>query len=551
MSNSKIKKWIFIISIIAGIVLFFALRCSIAKQDSYSRDSLYISIKQNQTHELVKLFFVDNEAYAFLPSYTDLSKSQLLFGDDVFVSLADRMYKRKISLADISGYEFTDVQILDKQTKENVDVFRLKILKSDNIPAVFLSTQSGNLDYILEEKGNGENTQITIVNSDGNLAFNRECVLCGRGNSTWEKSDKKPFGLKLKDEISLLGMTPGRKWCLLANSLDNTYMGNMLAFDMANACMDTYNPSGRFIDLYINNEYYGNYVLTEDLEISKTRVDIPKLSDENQKVNPGLDMSSVDIIKTEEKGDAVLPNNPEDITGGYFIEQDFRTPKKKAVSYFRTEDNLIYNIKEPKYASIEEVDYISSLVQEMDDVIQNIDNPTFKNRKKAIDYIDVDSWVNWYMVAEITHDTDKAFTNIYLIKYPDSVSKKIYMGPSWDFDNRWGANGKSAFILTKLDIADDGCNWISKLYNEDLFFSTICEKWNSSYKDYLKNVAPEKIDFWESQIQRSVDMDVIRWGGESSRKNPLDYSLQFNCEKMKGWIEAREQFLSGQWDNGL
>lgn len=84
-----------------------------------------------------------------------------------------------------------------------------------------------------------------------------------------------------------------------------------------------------------------------------------------------------------------------------------------------------------------------------------------------------------------------------------------------------------------------------------MFYSTICEKWNSSYKDYLKNVAPGKTDFWELQIQKSVDMDVVRWGGESSRKNPLDYNLHSNCENMKEWIKAREQFLSGQWDIGL
>ena len=95
----------------------------------------------------------------------------------------------------------------------------------------------------------------------------------GRGNSTWF-SNKRPYSLKLSAESDLLGMGQASKWVLLANSQDPTNLNNKLVMDLASRVSSQWAPECQWVDLYLNGQYNGLYLLTEKVESHSNRLSI-------------------------------------------------------------------------------------------------------------------------------------------------------------------------------------------------------------------------------------------------------------------------------------
>lgn len=61
-------------------------------------------------------------------------------------------------------------------------------------------------------------------------------------------------------------MPKAKTWILLANHADPSLLRNTLAYDLAAAFGLPGSPDSRFVDLTINGEYLGNYLITEKVE---------------------------------------------------------------------------------------------------------------------------------------------------------------------------------------------------------------------------------------------------------------------------------------------
>jgi len=112
---------------------------------------------------------------------------------------------------------------------------------------------------------------------DGKGEYNHYCGtgrIRGRGNSTWEWYDKKPYKFKLDEKSKLLGLEKARNWNLLANYRDVTDLMNALAFETARCLGMPYTNHTRFVEVFLNDDYIGLYQLTEKIEVGKNRVNI-------------------------------------------------------------------------------------------------------------------------------------------------------------------------------------------------------------------------------------------------------------------------------------
>ena len=98
----------------------------------------------------------------------------------------------------------------------------------------------------------------------------------GRGNSTWEWYEKKPYKFKLDQKSKLLGMEKAKDWNLLANYRDVTDMMNALAFETARVMGMPNTNHTRFVELFLNGDYIGLYQLTEKVEVDDNRVNIDR-----------------------------------------------------------------------------------------------------------------------------------------------------------------------------------------------------------------------------------------------------------------------------------
>ena len=122
---------------------------------------------------------------------------------------------------------------------------------------------------------------VRIVDPNGVFAEinDSESTVKVRGNST-SSGAKKPYNIKLSAKKDVLGMGRAKKWCLLANMYDKTMLRNKLSYDFAADIGMDFVSASEFVELYLNGEYRGCYLLTEALEIGETRVDL--LVEENE-----------------------------------------------------------------------------------------------------------------------------------------------------------------------------------------------------------------------------------------------------------------------------
>ena len=134
---------------------------------------------------------------------------------------------------------------------------------------------------------NQENLNLTIQNE--NLHYSErhfaasfaersgKCKIRGHGNSTWKTTftQKKPYLLKLEKSEPLLGMASAKKWVLLADATDRSMLRNYYAEYLTHNVWNNmrWNPSSRFITLFVNGKYRGMYSLTEKVEVEKNRVE--------------------------------------------------------------------------------------------------------------------------------------------------------------------------------------------------------------------------------------------------------------------------------------
>ena len=81
--------------------------------------------------------------------------------------------------------------------------------------------------------------------------------------------------MKFDEPIDLFGNGEARTWTLIANHTDLSLIRNYLAYSIA-AIFDTqeYTSKTQFVDLYLNGEYRGVYLVCEQVEVHSSRVNI-------------------------------------------------------------------------------------------------------------------------------------------------------------------------------------------------------------------------------------------------------------------------------------
>lgn len=230
----------------------------------------------------------------------------------------------------------------------------------------------------------------------------------GRGNYSWSFY-QKPYSLKLDEKADFLGMGAAKKWVLVTVSSDRTMLRNFMTQKFARELGLPGTCDNEFVDVIVNGSYHGTYVLTEKIEVGEHRVDIPKESGILFEIEMVYRHSCSNCVVLHENRRS--PDNSVHLELKYYCGADFehwdKTTRQRSLSrlqnYFDTIADAMQN---DKY-----------------DVLQR--------------YLDIDSFVNWYLLNEITRNYDSAFvTSCYCFIDENRV---LHMGPCWDYDTCYGA----------------------------------------------------------------------------------------------------------------
>ena len=162
-------------------------------------------------------------------------------------------------------------------------------------------------------------------------------------------------------------------------------------------------------------------------------------------------------------------------------------------------------------------------------------------------YIDVDSFVDWYLISEITKNVDSMFfSSMFLNVMP---GEKIKMGPLWDFDLSFG----------NVDYADSRYAegwwvkyhpWYEHLFQDPDFVGKVKVRF-AYFKDNQQFIL-DKIDAYAEQLQWAQQENNDKWQtlGMYVWPNPVVFdTYQEEVDHMKSWYIDRMDWLEAAFDN--
>ena len=511
--------------------------------------------------DTISWFVSSGKYYLFLPADTDLTAAKVYFSASDDVTLDGAPVASGDSAAAFTAGAHTLI-CGDRS-------YSLTVMFSANIPAVYITTQSGSLDYIHANKKNKEPGNIRVY-ENGEMTLEKEFKqIKGRGNSTWGLA-KKPYNIRFDKKTSLLGMPKAKKWTLLASYLDPQLISNHASWKLSEMLQSPVTIRSRHIDLYINGVYLGNYIICESVEIQSSRINIHDLEEDNEDANPDIDLESIPAVGTGENGKVLsgavpgskkwipMSAEPADVTGGYLLELDYAFRYNAEASGFVTENGQCVVIKSPEYASEAEVKYISAFFEE---AWQALNSPTGTNAegKHYSEYIDTDSLAAMYIVEEISKEVDCGLSSVFV--YKDQGNQKLVFAPVWDFDQGNGNTGARFYGVRINDpntwLANSLCNGINwsgnkvftptvfrAAYRQESFRELVWNKWKA-FTD------ANGLQEWTSYIETLADtllpsatMNAERWNHYSSSPANRQTAYRNAVQTVLSYLRNRSAALS-------
>lgn len=499
---------------------------------------------------------VGDRNYAFvLPANWDAQNLRLYMTGTQSVSIGGKTYQNgdKISLPLGRG--------MDVAVSQNPKI-RLTVSKTGGLPSLYISTQSGSVRKLHESKTYSEPATLLMLDADGNVFYEGDLsAIRIRGNST-TKYAKKPYQIKLKEGFPLLGTSKDKTYILLANTLDRSQIRNTLALAMARySGAYAFVPAAQSVDLYLNNDYKGTYLLTEKVEIDKDRLNITNLEKATKQLNPNLDFDVLRVKGTKEynaKSQKLyykafdLPSEPEDYTGGFLLQTNLSIRYATELSGFVTKRGLTFTMQEPKYTTLTQMKYLSSLFQQIENALYSENGVDAASGKHYTQLIDLHSFVNKYVMAEVLDDFDGQ--RCYFHKDSDAVDPKVYVGPVWDQDNILGASTKQS-DPTAIRLASDrsGYYWFTRAAKQKDFAAAARKTYRQVYRPAIQILLGNEtdptgtllsIDQYAFQVRASANADLLRWPNSVRNAYPNfnaktgnDFSAQ--VEYLKRYLTQR------------
>jgi hypothetical protein len=337
----------------------------------------------------------------------------------------------------------------------------------------------------------------------------------GRGNSTWDMP-KKPYSLKLTAKASLLGMFTHKRWNLLANYSDKTLLRTETAFKMGEILEDglTWTPRSRQVQFYLNNKYQGMYQLVEAIKIDENRVNIKEIS----KKNPQR---------------------------GYILEIDVREGE---AFHFTTTRGVVFNCSDPdEDLNVTINEDTRTIFEKITEDVQHVEDVLYSNAFSDPDegyrkYLDVDSFIDWYLVNEVTKNNDAIFyTSVFM--YYDPNKEKYCMGPVWDFDISLG-NYKDQPGEYSDGFYIKNAKWIHRLFEDPAFVLEVKERWNTKKNELfaLQQYVDERSAYLnDAQTQNFRKWDIL--GSPVWPNVVVPGSYQGEINYLKSWLADRLTWL--------
>jgi hypothetical protein len=370
------------------------------------------------------------------------------------------------------------------------------------LPLVFIDTEGRqipdepkilvNMGIIWNGEGNANHTSDPFNHYNGKIAIEI------RGSSS-QMFPKKSFGFETKNDAGedidfpLLGLPEEEDWIFYGPYSDKSLIRNALVFTLAQS-LEGYASRFRFVELFLNNQYHGIYLLMEKIKRDKTRVDIAKLNPDEVS---GADLTGGYIIKIDKTTGSG--------GGGWFSPYRNSNGNSTFYQYEVPADDEIVN---------EQKNYIRNYITQFEEAMYS---KKFQGIGSYKEYIDIPSFVDYILINELSKNIDGYRLSTFLHK---DKNQKLKAGPIWDFNLAFGnANYQNAWTPYDFQIyapmtGDSWVNpfWWSGMLADTAFTHILRCRWNELREKQWTN--PRIAEITDSLVQvldGAIARNFERW----------------------------------------
>jgi len=435
-----------------------------------------------------------------------------------------------------------------------------------------------------------EDCKITIEDPYANVLLDpAEAQVKVRGNWT-TTYEKKGFRIKFAEKQNLLGLNGGatmKNWVLLAEYKDASMLRNKTALAIANEILSEdglYAADAEFVEVYINDEYWGVYLLCEYQQVDENRVDVFEPQEDYMGTDIGYFLEFDGYYYTEDELNQFFVDYNDNAP---LVPFDGRGGNGKTITCLKTDDrpnvkDVAFTIKSDIYCE-EQRDFIAGFVNGVYKIMYEaayndkayvftsdyksvVESDSLTPREAVEAVIDVQSLVDMYIISELTCDADIYWSSFFMsVDFSADGNKLLTFEAPWDFDSSMGNKDRclsgEGFYASNIIPDVNGneyetCNpWLMVLAYQDWYQDIIKETWTNAYDDGVFERACEliqksKTDFWgafDRNYERWDNFNHESFANELSEKSKNCKTHEEACDFLLDWLRSRVEFLNNQW----
>lgn len=358
---------------------------------------------------------------------------------------------------------------------------------STTLPVVYMNTRG---QQILKENVIWGNIALLDANGEEQSVFSvpnsiYRATIKYRGASSYSKFDKKQYRIKFyknkKDsakKVSLAGMGANSEWVLNGPYLDKTLIRNKLVYDLARE-LNGWAPNSRFVEVFLDGDYQGVYLAVEPVTNGESR----------------LRLSEFGLLSGET---------------AYVVNRDRIDTEAEEIETWGKTEGYTYNALHIGYPSKNKIterqkEYIKKDISEFEQVLYG---KNFSDERLGYPaYIDMDNWVDYFIINEFAMNYDAGNLSTYAYK---ELGGKLQLAV-WDFNN--GFDNYQWFHTDTDRLYTVENSWFDRLWQDESFREQVCERYVQLRKTTLSDEhIAAKIASYQAELGAAVDRNFKVWG---------------------------------------
>ena len=406
------------------------------------------------------------------------------------------------------------------------------------------------------------NCTVTVNNCAEEYELSVTAGIKVRGNWT-TTYDKKPFRIKFDKKQAMLGLNGGAKmksWVLLADYKDCALERNSVAFYLGQQILGSdgyYCSDFRQVEVYLNNLYWGVYLLAEQQQVNANRINVTEPDDNYTGTDIGYFVEYDGYYQLEKYGERFSSNHGE----GYSIKNDVyenenypeypaagnagRYPQKKFIqNYINNLYTICSGAVKKQYKTFNSdytalVNYRPSTSQPVQETVSKV--------------IDIQSLVDMYIHCEIACDADIGWSSFFMdVDFGAGANDNLlrFEAP-WDFDSAFGfkvgdvADGNGIYAAPRNP-------WLRLFMDEDWFMNMVKDKWHEMRDAGVQEGTLKLIRTMQTNYSDAYNRNFDKWGFRISDEATWEVQSSVHnhtdaVNQLYSWVQARFKYLNSVW----